>query len=143
MRGDTSLESASGDFDAGSLGGTLGLKTASGDVLVRRIGGDADLKVASGDIEIDEALASVEVKSASGDLRVGCAHAGRVRAQTVSGDVTIGVAEGVGAFLDVTTVTGDTRCTLPLEESSAVAGSALEIVARTVSGDVGAHKAAS
>lgn len=134
--GDTRYKSASGDFSCQSVGARLDVRTASGDVLVRRASGDVDLALASGDVHIEDAEGSVEVRSASGDVRLDCVRRGRVRAQTASGDVTIAVAGGVGAYLDVTTVSGDTRCTLPFQEGVPSGGSGLEIVARTVSGDV-------
>jgi hypothetical protein len=133
---DLTLKSASGDLVCESVGGRLRLRSASGDVSVRQVAGDVELALASGDVHIVDALSSVDVKSASGDVRLDCVRHGRVRAQTASGDVTVGVAEGVGAYLDVTTVSGDTRCTLPFQERAPGGAAALEIVARTVSGDV-------
>ncbi len=136
VTGDVGHKSASGGLVCGSVGGRLRVQTASGDVSVRRTAGEVELRLASGDVHIEDAESSVEVKSASGDVRVDRVHSGRVRAQTASGDVTISVAEGVGAYLDVTTVSGDTRCTLPFNENGSSREAVLEIVARTVSGDV-------
>jgi hypothetical protein len=133
---EVAFKSASGDFTCANVGGRLRIKTASGDVAVRRVEGDAELSLASGDVFVKDAEGSVEVKSASGDVRLDCVRRGRVKAQTASGDVTIAVAEGVAAYLDVTTVSGDTECTLPFQEKAPGSTTALEIVARTVSGDV-------
>ncbi len=141
VTGDVRHGSASGDFRCEAVGGALRLRTASGDVSIGRAAGDVKLTLASGDARIDDAEASVEVRSASGDVRIGSVRRGRVRAQTASGDVAIGVAEGVGAYLDVTTVSGDTRCTLPFQERVPGTGADLEIVARTVSGDVVVQRA--
>lgn len=136
VAGDVRHKSASGDFVAETVGGQLRVRTASGDVSVRRASGDVELGLASGDVRIEDAESSVDVKSASGDVQLDCVRRGRVRAQTASGDVVVSVADGVGAYLDVTTVSGDTRCTLPFQESGPAGGSTLEIVARTVSGDI-------
>lgn len=136
VTGDVRHKSASGDFACGTAGGRIEIRTASGDVSVRRSIGDAELTLASGDVHIVDADGSVKVRSASGDLQIDCVRRGRVDAQTASGDVTIAVADGVGAYLDVTTVSGDTRCNLPFHENVPSGVAALEIVARTVSGDV-------
>jgi DUF4097 and DUF4098 domain-containing protein YvlB len=139
---DATVKAASGDVRAGVIGGRLRVQTASGDVSIRRVDGNADLSLASGDVRIGEAQASVEVKSASGDVAIGCARSGLVKVQTASGDVVIGLAPGVGAYLDVTRVSGETRSSLPFTEAS-TSGSALEVVCRTVSGDVTIRGAAS
>ncbi|MGH9299659.1 MAG: DUF4097 family beta strand repeat-containing protein, partial [Acidimicrobiales bacterium] len=59
---------------------------------------------------------------------------------SASGDVVIGVANGVGAHLDVTTVSGESRCTLPFEDGTGTA--LLSIRCRTLSGDVVIRSAA-
>ncbi len=133
---DLSFRSGSGDLTCASVGGRLRVRTASGDVEVRRAAGDAEVALASGDVHIEDAEGSVEVKSASGDVRLDCVRHGRVRARTASGDVTIAVAGGVAAHLDVTTVSGGAECALPFQERAPGPGTELEIVARTVSGDV-------
>ncbi|MGH9292503.1 MAG: hypothetical protein ACRDZ6_06965, partial [Acidimicrobiales bacterium] len=54
---------------------------------------------------------------------------------TASGDVMVGVADGVGVWLDMTTVTGDTVCELPSEQAQR-GEAALVLSLRTVSGDM-------
>lgn len=133
---------ASGDLRCGEIGGTLEARTASGDVSVHRARGDVRVTMASGDLDIADAGASVKVETASGDVKVGRASAGKIQVDSASGDVAIGVAPGVGAYLDVTTVTGDSTTTLPFTEETG-SDVVLEIVCRTVSGDVSIRKAAS
>lgn len=134
--GDASVKSASGDLTCATVGGRLRVRTASGDVRVVKTVGDAELALASGDVHIEDAEGSVKVRSASGDVRLDCVRRGRVNVETASGDLTIAVAEGVGAYLDVTTMSGETNCTLPFDESQQTSGVVLEIVARSVSGDI-------
>lgn len=141
VEADVTVKAASGDVECGEVGGTLQVRTASGDVSVRRTSGHVHVASASGDLELADAEGPVKVESASGDVTIGRASSGRVHVSTASGDVTVGVAAGVGAYLDVTTVSGDTSTTLPFSEE--VPGDAvLEIVCRTVSGDVTIRKAA-
>lgn len=139
---DLSVTTAGGDLRCGEVGGRLQARTASGDISVRRTGGDAHVSTASGDLEIGDAGGSLKVETASGDVRIGRASAGKIQVSSASGDVTVGVAPGVGAHLDVTSVSGDTTTTLPFTEQAS--GTAvLEIVCRTVSGDVSIRGAAS
>jgi Putative adhesin len=130
-----SVSSASGDFAAEQIGGKLRVKSASGDVSVRSAGGDVDIALASGDVEIGDAAKSVEVRSASGDVHVGRAHSGKVKIETASGDIEVAVAPGVGAFLDIESLSGDMSCTLPVADTSAEEAT-LELRCRSASGDV-------
>ncbi len=133
--GDVSLTSASGDLDCGEVGGRLTVKSASGDVRVQRLGAHGVVSLASGDVEVGELAGSLRVNTASGDVWVRRAGAGRVDANTASGDIAIGVAPGVGAHFDVTSISGEMQCGLPVEEAE-LGAAQLEIVCRTVSGDV-------
>jgi hypothetical protein len=139
--GDASLNAASGDFDCGEVGGRLSVKAASSDVRLRRLGSEGRVSLASGDLEIEDLAASLKASTASGDVRVRCARSGRIQVDTASGDVAVGVAPGVGAYLDVTSVAGEMECDLPLE-SQRPGDSQLEIICRTVSGDVRIEAAA-
>ena len=132
--GAVELVSASGDLRCESAG-SLAVKGASADVSVRRVTGPVDVNVASGDVAIEEAGSSVQMKSASGDLELGSVTAGDVKFDTASGDIRIGVAAGTGAHLDVTTVSGELRCDLPMSETGPESA-ALRIACRSVSGDV-------
>jgi DUF4097 and DUF4098 domain-containing protein YvlB len=90
----------------------------------------------SGNVEVGETGDSVDVTSASGRVTVRRATGGRVRANSTSGRVSIGVAQGVAAWLDIHTVTG--RVDSALENSSVPAeGDAkVELKVHTVSGSV-------
>ena len=60
--------------------------------------------------------------------------AGRTDVKTVSGDIVVGVAAGVGVYLDLASVTGS--ITSQLDETDASDDVALEVVCRAVSGDI-------
>ncbi|HTW99911.1 MAG TPA: DUF4097 family beta strand repeat-containing protein [Acidimicrobiales bacterium] len=132
---DASLSTASGDVTFGGVGGRLRFRGASSDLHIGILGGDGELALASGDLRIEEAARSVTVQTASGDVSIARVSDGRVSVSTASGDVVIGVAQGAGAFLDVSSVSGDMDCELPFTDASAEEA-AVRIVCRTVSGDV-------
>jgi DUF4097 and DUF4098 domain-containing protein YvlB len=126
---------ASGDVRCGSVAGDAEFRTASGDVSAESVGGEASVQTASGDIRFRRVGANARIRTASGDVRIGTATSGDVSVNTASGDVTLGVEKGVGAWLDLVTVSGDTKCTLPAEPQSE-ASAMLRISCRTVSGDI-------
>jgi Putative adhesin len=150
--GELDAKTASGDVTAASVSGTLRVTTASGDVWLESAGAGADVRTASGDIRLRQADGDVSVHSASGDVRIGAAGAsvdigtasgdvqississGRASVKTVAGDTKIGVARGVGVYLDLSSLAG--RITSQLEESDSSAEVSLEVTCRSMSGDI-------
>jgi DUF4097 and DUF4098 domain-containing protein YvlB len=133
--GELVLNTASGDLRCRSVASRLKVKGASSDITIGTVGGPIDLVLASGDVDIDAAGASVKMHSASGDVDVGRVAEGEIKIRTASGDIAIGVAPGVGAYLDVASVSGEMTCTLPFQEASA-GDAKLLITCQTMSGDV-------
>lgn len=135
VEGELEVVTASGDVSCEEVTGRLRVKGASSDVTVGVAGGPVEIALASGDISLREAMSSVKVATASGDLEVRCAHEGKISAKSASGDIAVGVAQGARAYLDVSSITGDMECDLPMQES--VEGEAeLTISCQTMSGDV-------
>jgi Toastrack DUF4097 len=134
---------ASGDLRLGRVDAELRLNTASGDISVGRVGGDASAHSASGDVTIDRADASVKATTASGDVRVGVASTGTMKINTASGDVSVGVAPGTGVWLDLTSMSGDTRTDLAMPEGGGgdQSSATLNLAVRTASGDIDVHRA--
>jgi hypothetical protein len=140
VTGDLTVNSASGDLRVQRVGGRLTVKTASGDVWARQVAGSVDVKTASGNVQIEDAGADVNVKSASGDARVGAARQGSVRVATVSGDVAVGVVSGTGVWMDLNSLTGNTRSDLTMGGDAAEAGHSLTVQARAVSGNIDVYR---
>ena len=135
--GDLRVATASGDVSAAEIGGSGTVKSASGDVEVRLGRGPLSINLASGDVRVIRALAGVSLGSASGDLEIGSVESGEIRVQSVSGDVRVGVREGLRVWIDASSVSGSIASELPAEDRPPADGTAaLEIRARTVSGDV-------
>ena len=144
VAGDLHRGAASGDTQFGRIDGDLSCNSASGDVRGESVGGDYTGKSASGDITIDTIGGSARCNSASGDIRLGNLARGEARVHTASGDVTIGVAEGTGVWMDLSTVSGSTRSELDVGDAPADGtGATLSIQARTASGDITIRRARS
>ena len=153
--GGLNVQTASGDLDVNRVSGGVNVKSASSDFSAREVGGGVNIQTASGDIDLSIARGPVNVTSVSGDISIGEAYdnvnansvsgdqdhravmQGIVAAHSVSGDVTIAVRRGSKAFLDCTTVSGDTTSELELtSDAPAGDGPLVEIRAKTVSGDI-------
>jgi hypothetical protein len=137
ISGGANVKSASSDFSAREIGGGVNIQTASGDIDISIARGPVNVTSVSGDISIGEAYNNVNANSVSGDQDHGAVMQGVVAAHSVSGDVTIAVRRGSKAFLDCTTVSGDTTSELELtSDAPAGDGPLVEIRAKTVSGDI-------
>lgn len=152
------IETASGSIDAERVTGDARLKTASGSVEVDAVGGRADLRSASGELSAgriahgkaetasgDIALGQVDGEitggTASGSIRIG-SLSGPASLNAVSGDIRIGLCAGVGARLNMSSLTGDVRSELLVDDQRPAQGEPIDITARTVSGDITIHSAA-
>jgi Putative adhesin len=134
ITGHAEIQTASGDVRLEEAGAGADVRTAGGDIRLARAGGEVRVRTASGDVNIGSAATSVAVVTSSGDVRLGGVAAGRTDVQTVSGDIVVGVAAGVGVYLDLASVTGS--ATSQLEETAASDDVPLEVVCRAVSGDI-------
>lgn len=143
LNGDLTVHCATGGVKVEEVGGRFTANAAAGDLTARRVGGPIEIKTASGNVSVDRADADVEIKTASGDVRVGATRQGRVRTNTVSGDVSVGVLAGTAVWLDLNSLTGDTRSDLAMGsdvEAHAVTEHSLTIQARAVSGSINVHR---
>jgi DUF4097 and DUF4098 domain-containing protein YvlB len=142
VTGAASTNTASGDVNVGRVDGDLRVRAASGDITVGYAGGDTSAHSASGDITVDHAGGSVQARTASGDVRLAAVTTGAVRLNSVSGDVNVGVTPGTGVWLDLSSVSGDTRTDLAMPEGGGTESAAtLSLQVWTVSGDIDVHRA--
>ena len=133
------VKSASGDLVVnGEIERDATVKTVSGDVRMDRVGGELTVQTVSGDVSAHSVGGSIESKTVSGDLRVESLREGRATAQSVSGDIEIGVAAGTNLDVDAGSVSGDLASEVPLGSDPDAAGGdgpILVVRGKTVSGD--------
>jgi len=138
ITGDVQIACASGDVSGRTVGGHLSFKGASGDLDIGSVGGGALIRNASGDVMVRRLDGPSTVTVGSGDIALRDVGAGSVNVRAVSGDVKVGVREGMGIWMDVSSTSGDVRSGLdpaPREEASEDVPQ-LELTVITVSGDV-------
>jgi hypothetical protein len=133
------MKSASGDLlVSGEIEREAVVRTVSGDVRLEHVGGELRVHTVSGDVSAHVVGGSIESKTVSGDLHVDSVRQGRVTAQSVSGDIELGVAAGTNLDVDAGSVSGELASEVPLGSDPGAAGSdgpMLVVRGKTVSGD--------
>ena len=136
--GSADIRTGSGDVRLGTVQGRLRVRTGSGLVDVTSLEG-ADsagiVETGSGDVRLGAVNHDVTARSGSGDLTVVDACAGGLELTTGSGQLRIGIHQGVLAELDVSSGFGQARSDLPVGGPPAEGNAALRVRARTGSGD--------
>jgi DUF4097 and DUF4098 domain-containing protein YvlB len=161
VSGEVRTKTASGNVTLGNVDGELRMSTASGNLRCSGVGNRASFSSASGDVEIGLAQERVDVKTTSGNARLGeladgaevvnvsgdvrvlSLSAGTLRVRSVSGDISVGVAEGVALHVDVETMSGRVHSEIPIDDAPTAghSGRSAELSVRTLSGDIEMERA--
>jgi hypothetical protein len=156
--GRSKIISGSGDITVGNAV-DLDCSTGSGNISVSRVDGSATrLSSGSGDVSVGEAYCPLTAKSGSGDVVVQslrgvelqaksgsgdigiAATSGSIDLRSASGSLTVGVADNLPAWLDLSSVSGDIRIGLDSTTQPEPGEPYITVRARTASGDIGIHR---
>ncbi len=122
ITGDASLSTVSGDLVVDGLTGRVTLNSVSGEVAVRNHTGEINVHTVSGDITASGAVSRFSSDGVSGATFLDITGLPDfVRVNTVAGDITARLEEGVGAQYTINTVSG--RIQLDDSEIRGVRGS--------------------
>lgn len=133
--GTLQAKAGSGTVDFAAVHGAAKISNGSGDVRVGVVDGELSVKSGSGDVSIADAAESVHALSGSGDFAVERVHRGAVRARTGSGDVRVGVADGIAVLLDVSSASGTVHSELEATDAPED-GRQATLAVKTGSGDI-------
>jgi len=136
VSGDAELTTATGDVRAGEIDGSAVIKNGNGDTRVGEVGGDLRVKAANGDISVEHAGGSVSAKTANGHIRIGSIQRGSLVAETATGRIDVGIADGVAAWLDLDTRYGHVHNGLDAADGPGSSDEQVEVRARTGFGDI-------
>lgn len=157
--GRSRISSGSGDISVGRAR-DLEADTGSGDVSAGRLeGAGARMTSGSGDITVGEASCPLHARSGSGDVTLKRLHRDHAQANSGSGDITvaatsgsvdlrsasgsltIGVADGLAAWLDLDSASGEVRIALGPTHQPGPGEAYVAIRATTASGDIAVYRA--
>jgi hypothetical protein len=130
-----------GQIRVGTVTGDAVLKSSHGSIRVEESGGDLEARLSYGDLEITRALASVAAKTAYGSIQLREVSSGSIQVESGFGGVTIGIREGVPAWLDLSSKDGRVRNELDGDGAPDAAEQTVAVRARTSYGDITIQRA--
>lgn len=140
ITGDTEVSTTSGRMSIEDAAGPVSAKSASGAIDLGQVGGALNINTVSGRVEIGKAATSATVRTASGRVKIGNLSHGQTEIVTVSGEVLVHVAQGVGVYLDMVSISG--RVWSELEPSEPSDQVDLRLQCRSISGAIKVSRAA-
>jgi hypothetical protein len=130
-----------GQIRLGTVTGDAVLKASHGSVQVGQAGGDLDAKLSYGDLEITSALGSVAAKTAYGSIQLHEISSGSIQVESGYGQITLGVLDGIPAWLDLSSKSGHVRNHLEGNRAPAESEQSVAVRARTQAGNITVERA--
>lgn len=108
VHGEQDLQSVSGDITSEGFTADLSAETVSGDVDVDGDGKDGDWRLSSvsGDVSANDISGEVDVEVVNGDVEISAGSFGRVKLETVNGDIVFNGSLRQTGRMDIETVNG-------------------------------------
>jgi hypothetical protein len=141
VAGRTDIDGAAFVTRIGAADGAVRLSNSGGQAWIGHARVDLDLSSASGDFTVDRADGNVTATTSSGAIRIGRMTHGQAKLMNGSGDIEVGVSEGVTAFADVGSERGSVHDSLSPQGNAEL--SDVSVHARTRHGDIVIRRAAS
>jgi len=110
ITGDTRVKSVSGDVTLDGVRGAVSAQTVSGDLETRGLAGDLHFTTVSGDLTVVDGVSGrVRAETMSGQviLDLDVPADGRIELSSISGDLTVRLPETAGLKVEVKTISGN------------------------------------
>ncbi|MDR2986251.1 MAG: DUF4097 domain-containing protein [Nocardiopsaceae bacterium] len=123
----------------GEVGGTVGIASSGGQAWIGHASADLDLSSSSGGFDIGRADGSVTATTASGAIRIGRLTRGQAELMNGSGNIEVGISEGVAARVEASSERGSVRNSIASQANAATSGASdasVSVRARTRHGDI-------
>lgn len=144
VRGDLDAVAECGDVRIAAVDGAVRLHRTRGATYLGEVGGETSVSALSGQVRVGRAHGALDVRTTQGDIRIDEARQGPLVLETVSGALDVAIAGGAGTRLDLDSRSGTVYRSLELLDgmSADCGGPAVEVYARTDSGDIVIRRAA-
>ncbi len=136
VAGNAVAEGAVYGMRIGEIDGAARLSNASGQAWIGHASADLDLSSATGDFDVDLADASITAKTASGAIRIGRMTNGRAKLMNGSGNIEVGISQGVAASIDANSERGAVHSFVAPQGNAGPSDAKVMVYARTRNGDV-------
>lgn len=140
LEGASTLESSNGSITVDSVADALLVKCANGAVTLGETTGSVQVKAANSSITIGRLLAGITARTNWGRVRIDEVVRGTVHLETGRGDVSVGIAEGTAAWLDLHSKSGVVRNDLDAVGGPQTSDTVAEIRVQTNRGNVDVHR---
>jgi len=137
IAGRADIDGAAFGLRIGEVQGPVGFSNSGGKTWIGHAASDLDLSSASCDFEIDRADGNVTAETASGAIRIGRMTNGQAKLMNASGDIEVGIGEGITASVEVNSERGAVHNSISTQP-----GPKVSVFARTRHGDITLHRAA-
>jgi DUF4097 and DUF4098 domain-containing protein YvlB len=141
LAGQAEIKTGTGAVQIDSIDGSAVIRNSNGDTWIGAITGELRVNAANGDITAGSAGGSVSAKTANGSVRLGEVRRGSVLAQTGTGDLQVGIGDGVAAWLDLDTHFGHVDSDLDAAGPPSEGEDSVEVRARSSFGDITIRRA--
>lgn len=136
----STLESSNGAITVDTAAGALSVKCANGAVALGETRGPVQVKAANSSITVARLFAGITARTNWGRVRVDEVVSGTVHLETGRGDVSIGIAEGTAAWLDLHSKSGVVRNDLAAAGGPETDDTVAEIRVHTNRGNIDIHR---
>jgi hypothetical protein len=126
----------------GEVEGTVRLSNSGGQAWIGHARADVDLGSAGCDFDIDRADGSVTGSTASGAIRIGRMTNGQAKLTNASGNIEVGIGEGIAASIDVNSERGAVHNFVSSQGEPGPSDAKVSVHARTRHGDITLQRAA-